>query len=353
MGGKKSGWSSVPQFFSKAIRSLMATPLPPSIPALFTPLHSNTPSWCNTSAWLQQLSHYHDSRECFVERVAHCKCTDGKEHEFLLFRISHLPNKCKATVIAERTVSLSGDGSTNTTKNHTAALSNGSHSCAPSFRSLPANDIVHFATSDTSSAVKLESDFGKYRELRVLTYSTTTSPSAIDLATLLQTTSNVAASYLMYEHQCYWFAHTAFEALYSLFPTERTGNEKKVGTYSRVPIPKADSVDAVVTAYREEKAAVAAREEEKKREREEREEARRAKDKAAGQAEERAKHEAEMRERDERERQLRAQAEEFRAQAEEFRAQAEAREEELRAREDRHVRELNELRARLAPGGGN
>ncbi|KAF8838414.1 hypothetical protein BDN67DRAFT_879348, partial [Paxillus ammoniavirescens] len=169
--------------------------------------------------WLQQLSYYPDSRQCFVERVAHCKCTDGKEHEFLLFRISHQPDKCKATVIAERTVCLSGDGSTHTIKNHTAVLSNGSPSCAPSFRSLPASDLVHFATSDTSSADKLESDFGKYRELRVLTYGTTaTSPSVIDLATLLQTTSNMAALYLMYEHQCYWFAHTAFEALHSLFP---------------------------------------------------------------------------------------------------------------------------------------
>ncbi|KIK77479.1 hypothetical protein PAXRUDRAFT_834975 [Paxillus rubicundulus Ve08.2h10] len=334
MGGKKSasGWSSIPQFFSKVIRSFTMAIPPPSIPALFTPLQSNAPAWSYTSAWLQQLSHYPASQQCFVDRVAHCKCIDGKEHEFLLFSISHLPDKCKATVVAERTVCLSGDGSTNTTKNHTAALSNGSPSSTPSFRSLPANDLVHFATSDTSSADKLGSNLGRYRELRVLTYSTVTPPSAIDLATLLQITSNVAASYLTYEHQCYWFAHTAFEALHILFPTERTGNEKKCGTCGGVPIPKADSVDVVVTAYQKEQAAVSAREEEEMREREAREEARRAEDKAAGRAEERAKYEADMKKRDEREMEL---------------------ERQLVAQEERYTQELSELRARLAYGGGN
>ncbi|KAG1754224.1 hypothetical protein EDB19DRAFT_639144 [Suillus lakei] len=43
-------------------------------------------------------------------------------------------------------------------------------------------------------------------------------PSAQFLGTLLQATTAHARHYDLYEHSCYWYSHTIFEALRRLFP---------------------------------------------------------------------------------------------------------------------------------------
>ncbi|KIJ62129.1 hypothetical protein HYDPIDRAFT_30681 [Hydnomerulius pinastri MD-312] len=152
-----------------------------------------------------------------------------------------------ATVLAERTVWLSANGSANGVKNYATTLSNGSPSSSPSSRSLPADDMVRAATFGTIAENRLVSAIGNI---------TATPPPVFDLATLLHLTTQQATSYLVYEHQCYWFAHTVIEALDKLFPTERTTTkrERENGTCPGLQISKADSVDAVVAEYQQHQA---------------------------------------------------------------------------------------------------
>ncbi|KAF9220346.1 hypothetical protein BS17DRAFT_347240 [Gyrodon lividus] len=279
MGGKRSSWSNIPQFFSKVIRSFMASPdsSPPEIEGVFTSIQSIAFTILPVNEWLDTLNgHAAETSQCFIEDVIHYKCTAGKQHEFLRFQVSHPAGPWKAFVFADRTVDTSNDNGVPTFSNKAVVLSNpppsSSSSSTLSLRDLPAYDIVYIATENSAGLKRLYSlRFNdKHEVVRTLTYdANSTRPSVLELATLFNVTSRHAPSYNAYQNQCYWFAETIYEALAQLFPIHRQAPDaRRGGTYRGLGIPMANSVQAVCAAYHGERLAIQEREEEEMRQQE-------------------------------------------------------------------------------------
>jgi len=85
-------------FFRKICRDFANKPLPqPSIFGLFEEFGfmSSVDVWYQ-SRLVQDLAQV---SQCFVNKVLHCKCRAGKEHEFLVFEILSPAGDCTSFVV--------------------------------------------------------------------------------------------------------------------------------------------------------------------------------------------------------------------------------------------------------------
>ncbi|KAF9237191.1 hypothetical protein BU15DRAFT_63357 [Melanogaster broomeanus] len=215
---------------------------PPEIRGVFTAMNTG-PFFISVYDWHLLLNiQATQTSQCFVEDVVHYKCTEGKEHEFLRFQISHPAGPWKAFVFYDRTVKTCDDNRDPVQFHKAALLCSSSPISTPSFGNFPEMDII-YAASANSTALKLLGRFSKnHTHVRTLTYNANgVQPSVLDLAMLLKVTSCHAPLYRIDENQCYWFSDTVYDALAQLFPDHRTST--KGGTYRSVDIPMADSVE--------------------------------------------------------------------------------------------------------------
>jgi len=250
MGNKTNVWSNFQKLFSILIQPFMASPPMPHIPELFISTSASRYRWLEVENWACSMQSRDDAAQCFVERVVHCKCEAGKQHEFLRLEISSPTGSPGAVAFVDRRVDVSQG-----VKQRAAVLSPSPSQTVSNSETILATDVVWFAAKDCDSETSLRNEFGKYLELRTLTFPQHDNrPSAQYLGTLLQTISTHARHYELYAHQCYWFAHTVFESLQTLHPMSSLSNghdHKKRSQYRGSDFPKADSVDKVCNEFRE------------------------------------------------------------------------------------------------------
>ncbi|KAF9233706.1 hypothetical protein BU15DRAFT_66330 [Melanogaster broomeanus] len=262
MKSKNSPWSIVPQFFRKVIHSLMASPT--EIAGLFTSPLSPRPIILPVDIWSATLNiNAANASRCFVKEVVHYKHSGGKEHEFLHFTVSHPEGSWLAFVFTDRTTKKHSGNGGSSLSNKAAVLSNPSPSSSSSSSHssplVPACDTIYVATDHSAALEELRGTFfnNKHETIRTLTFDT--GPSVMELATLLTVTSHHAPSYSLCQNQCYWFAHTIYEALRQLFPHHRERIDSgRRGTCHYLPVSMADSHKDVCAAYDEKKAALLA-----------------------------------------------------------------------------------------------
>ncbi|KAF9232339.1 hypothetical protein BU15DRAFT_81342 [Melanogaster broomeanus] len=158
MKSKKGSWSVIRQFFLKVIRFLMASP--PEIEGLFTPIQSPLPIIRPVDNWPAMLNiHAAHASQCFVEEVVHYKHIQGKQHEFLRFKVSHPVKPWKAFVFADRTVNMDNEDGEPSLSNKAAMLSSpapssSSSSSTHSSRVLPAHDTIYAATASSEALAR-------------------------------------------------------------------------------------------------------------------------------------------------------------------------------------------------------
>ena len=111
--------SSIGRFIAALLRPFMSEPPPPQLPYLF--FHSPDARHTeNVVDWNSHMSQYFDDDDdtncyakCFLRQIEYCKCSQGVEHEFLVFYFGHWTSRSSAVgvVCADRTVSIHSDNS--------------------------------------------------------------------------------------------------------------------------------------------------------------------------------------------------------------------------------------------------
>ena len=84
-------------FFRKIYRDFAKRPPQPSIFGLFREFYFS----CSVNTWytLHLVQDLVQVSQCFVNKVLHCKCRAGNEHEFLVFEILSSVGDCTAFVV--------------------------------------------------------------------------------------------------------------------------------------------------------------------------------------------------------------------------------------------------------------
>ncbi|KAG1789341.1 hypothetical protein EV424DRAFT_1462361 [Suillus variegatus] len=234
--------SSIRGFLAAVFRPFMSSPS--DAPGVFTSGHSKN----DVGQWQTLVLSNELSSQCQLERVVYCKCTSGKEHEFLLLHFRY-PTQQHAVAI----LVLDRTPCTDSTENNdgSSRRMQSSYTVSPSVSPTPTYDSIFTTTSNNGSAIKsyLSRTYGPFKKLCYLDFLTAR-PSAIQVSVLLSALSKHSPSYHLYQYQCYWYAHTVCEALKRLFPdcheiTESGGRSCYLG----VKIEKADSVEVVCEQY--------------------------------------------------------------------------------------------------------
>ncbi|KAG1889665.1 uncharacterized protein F5891DRAFT_138778 [Suillus fuscotomentosus] len=235
--------SSIRGFLAAVFRPFMSSPS--DAPPVFTSGDSKN----DVEQWHMLILGNELSSQCQLERVVYCKCTDGKEHEFLLLHFRH-PTQQHAVAILVLDRTPCTDSTEN--NNGSSRRMQSSYIVSPSVSPTPARDSI-FTTPNNGSAIEsyLSRTYDQFKELCYLDFPASSArPSAIQVSVLLSALSKHSPSYHLYQYQCYWYAHTAWEALKRLFPdcheiTKSGGRSCYLG----VKIEKADSVEAVCEQY--------------------------------------------------------------------------------------------------------
>ncbi|KAG1785314.1 uncharacterized protein HD556DRAFT_1314347 [Suillus plorans] len=234
--------SSIRGFLAAVFRPFMSSPS--DAPGVFTSGDSKN----DVGQWQMLLLGNELSSQCQLERVVYCKCTSGKEHEFLLLHFRHPTQQhAVAILVLDRTPCI------NSTENNNGSSRRmqSSYIVSPSVSPTPARDSI-FTTPNNGSAIEsyLSRTYDPFKKLCYLDFPASARPSAIQVSVLLSALSKHSPSYHLYQYQCYWYAHTVWEALKRLFPdcheiTESGGRSRYLG----IKIEKADSVEVVCEQY--------------------------------------------------------------------------------------------------------
>ncbi|KAG2095094.1 uncharacterized protein F5147DRAFT_718740 [Suillus discolor] len=234
--------SSIRGFLAAVFRPFMSSPS--DAPGVFTSGDSKN----DVGQWQMLLLGNELSSQCQLERVVYCKCTGSKEHEFLLLHFRH-PTQQYAVAILVLDRTLCTDSTEN--NNGSSRRMQSSYVVSPSVSPTPARDSI-FTTPNNGSAIEsyLSKTYGPFKKLCYLDFPASARPSAIQVSVLLSALSKHSPSYDLYQYQCYWYAHTVWEALKRLFPDcyETTESEGR-SCYLGIKIEKADSVEVVCEQY--------------------------------------------------------------------------------------------------------
>ncbi|KAG1761142.1 hypothetical protein EDD22DRAFT_780235 [Suillus occidentalis] len=315
---------SVRNFLATILHAFMATPT--DLPGVFTQGDTRTP----VGDWHSVLMTSELSSQCNLERMVFCKCTKDVQHEFILLHFRHpVQRHAVAILVLDRTSRvecMENNGGSFRSVGQASVLS-------PSVSQVPAHDTIS-TTFNSPSALEsyLTQRYHSYRSLSNLDFPASARPSAMQVSVLLCVLSKHSPTYQLWQYQCYWYAHTVWEALKRLFDgcQETTLIDGRSQFWGR-DVPRAESVEEVCKQYRVEWVLFENVVEERRRRKKEEERSRRKREEAEKRAEE------ERKQREEAERRV----EEERKQREE----AERRVEEA-ARE--HEAEMSQLRERVA-----
>ncbi|KAI5992371.1 hypothetical protein F5J12DRAFT_860002 [Pisolithus orientalis] len=229
----------------------------PQTPTRVSGLFQDTLAICDTRSWESIIRGDDNASRCLVDKVTWYKQSSTVQHEFLQFIIWSEDGRHASIVLAEpgmfrvksdrRQESVAQPGTISTASATPPA------SASPTTADIDgAIDTVYAATFGSGAATGLVVKCSGATTLRTLTFPVgSTRPSAHELATLLVVTSDNKSRYNVMGSQCCGFAETAFEALKRLFPDAREDiQSRRTVTGYDAPIPIADRVDAVCTAYR-------------------------------------------------------------------------------------------------------
>ncbi|KAG1800640.1 uncharacterized protein BJ212DRAFT_1487922 [Suillus subaureus] len=232
-------------FLARISRPFME--FPHDVPGLFT----SGDSHYDIAEWRTILLSSHISLQCLLERMVYCKCDSGKEHEFLTLHFRHWsPTQPHAITILVLDRTPRTDPTQNTNGSSRQFMQS-SAIASPSVSQTAARDSI-FTTPNKGSAIQhhLSTIHGRYKELCDLEFTGSARPSAIHVSILLSAVSEHAPIYDLYQYQCYWYAHTVWEALKQLFPDCReTMRHKGRSRYLVFNIEKADSVEVICEEY--------------------------------------------------------------------------------------------------------
>ncbi|KAG2036839.1 hypothetical protein BDR03DRAFT_958462 [Suillus americanus] len=279
---------SVRGFLAAIFRPSMSSPS--DAPGVFTSGDSKN----DVGQWQTLLLGNDLSSQCQLERLVYCKCTAGKEHEFLLLHFRHpIQEDAVAILVLDR---IPGSDSTENNNGSSRQVIQSSYIVSPSISPTPARDSI-FTTPNNGSAIDsyLSGTYDRFKRLSHLDFAASARPSAIQVSVLLCALSNHSPTYNLYQYQCYWYAHTVWEALKRLFPdcretTEREGRSRYLG----VKVEKADSVGVVCEHYHTQWARIENAAEERRKAKEDEVRQLRMEGQAEGRTEERARCQAEI-----------------------------------------------------------
>ncbi|KAG2063094.1 hypothetical protein BDR04DRAFT_1199581 [Suillus decipiens] len=249
---------SIRGFLAAIFHSLMSSPC--DAPGVF----AKSESKCGIEDWRELISANELSLKCQLEKVIYCKCTNGKEHEFLLLHFRHPTQQdAEAILVSDRIPDPTGD---NTTNNNNNNHNNGSSSSrrmqssriiSPSIGPTPAQDSVFTMFNSVGNIpTYLDRTYGEFVRLTELQF-TSARPSAHQLSVLLSVIHQHSRAYKVRQYQCYWYAHTVWEVLKRISPDCFETEESAVrSSYRGLTIDKADSVDEIYNKYGKEWACV-------------------------------------------------------------------------------------------------
>ncbi|KAG2156232.1 hypothetical protein DEU56DRAFT_897264 [Suillus clintonianus] len=236
---------SIRGFLAAISRLFMA--IPSDAPGVFTAGGSKN----EVETWHVIVSNSDLSSQCQLDKMVYCKCTEGKQHEFLLLYFRHpIQQHAVSILVLDRTPCT--DDTQNNNGGSSRQNRQSSSIVSPSVYPTSAHDSV-FTTRNEGSAIPsyLDDTYGSYKNLIDLEFSASARPSAIQVSALLSALSKHSPLYDLYQYQCYWYAHTVWEALKKLFPgCKETTRCQGRSSYHGLKIEKADSVDVVCEQYR-------------------------------------------------------------------------------------------------------
>ena len=247
---------SIGRFIAALLRPFMSEPppRPPQLPHLF--FHSpDTRRTENVVDWNSHMSQYLDDDDdtnyytkCFLRHIEYCKCSQGVEHEFLVFYFGHWTSRSSAVgvVCADRTVSIHSDDS--------SSSGQPSGLVSPSSTDNIAHDIVTIFGSPHDATRYLTKTYGSFKILCRLKFTPSSPPSALQVSVVLSLVNDHSRNYqYIYERQCYWFADTVWKSLKRLFPENaelctRHSVRCRCGPFHLGP--SEESVDVVCEGYK-------------------------------------------------------------------------------------------------------
>ncbi|KAG1720745.1 hypothetical protein EDB19DRAFT_1917758 [Suillus lakei] len=112
---------------------------------------------------------------CLLSHIDYCKCTGGAEHEFLLLYFRHWISSAEAVVCVDRTVELA-----NGSRQSSEIISP-----SPSLKDTAASDHALLLGSPDDAVRHLRSQYGHYKKLCMLTFSSPSAPSVLQVAAIL------------------------------------------------------------------------------------------------------------------------------------------------------------------------
>ncbi|KAG1762988.1 hypothetical protein EV702DRAFT_1052015 [Suillus placidus] len=199
---------------------------PSDTPGVFTSGDSKN----DVGQWQMLLLGNDLSSQCQLQRVVYAT---GKEHGFLLLHFLHPTQQHAVAVLALDRVPVI------------------IHSLAISFSNPRPRFHLHYPKLNGSAIDSyLSRTYDNFKRLSYLDFSASARPSAIQVSVLLTALSKHSPTYNLYQYQCYWYAHTVWEALKRLFlDCYETTQDEGRSRYLGVKIEKADSVEAMCEEY--------------------------------------------------------------------------------------------------------
>ena len=154
-------------FFRKLYRVFAKSPPHPSIYGLFGQFSFG----CSVNAWYAyMLRDLAQVSQCFVDKVLHCKCRAGKEHEFLVFEILSPADDCTALVVLTDLPRTSYNRNKSAVSHPVSPKMYSEILSGPSDHRHPALDSLEVVVKGTHQELYIIQKWGKYDILRTLTY---------------------------------------------------------------------------------------------------------------------------------------------------------------------------------------
>jgi hypothetical protein len=197
----------------------MSEPPPEDLPGLwFDHWQSSTRQFMTVDRYKNILSEHIDAdgkngyTNCYMFKIDHYKCLQRVEHEFLVLHFAHWDHPAATAAICV-------DRSVNVTVGHSSGMITPSSTSSENH----AEDIVELIGCASSLNIKtcLTAKFKSFNLISSLSFpSQSTAPSALHVAVLLFEVNQQAVHYNLLSTQCYWFGHTVFKSLQTLFGQE-------------------------------------------------------------------------------------------------------------------------------------
>ncbi|KAG2103134.1 uncharacterized protein F5147DRAFT_706674 [Suillus discolor] len=180
--------------------------------------------------------------DCFLYRIDHYKCSQTVEHEFLVLHFTHWDDPtATAAICIDRSVNLAIGQSSGMLTQSSASSEN------------LAIDMIELIGCASNLNIRscLTTKFKSFRHIASLSFpSQSTRPSALQVAVLLSQVNQHTINHAL-GGQCYWFGHTVFKSLQTLFGQEGVFESDTRGRFGPIPVfkPSPDDVNVICDGF--------------------------------------------------------------------------------------------------------